>query len=84
MIYPDDKPEVWAKRYSIDVSPRPCEQCGVMVVPDIPYAYKDWRGLMSKDHGCGEKYVHMSVVSVNPESRKFWADLYNHIGEENE
>lgn len=83
MIYPlYVSAEEWARRYEIDVSPRVCDNCGVMLIPEIPYAYKEWRGLKSKPHKCGQKYDLMVMVSINPETRKFWSDLHNRLNDD--
>jgi len=56
IIYPIVAADKWAKKYSIFVESHPCEKCGKILFPTIPFATGRWRGLISEPHGCGEEY----------------------------
>ena len=80
MIYPDVDPKVWTKRYDIDITPNKCMKCGKLLYPEIPFAYKNWRGLVSKTHECGEQYD--LIVLVNLKTRQNWIKIYNKLSED--
>jgi len=79
MIYPDTNPDEWSERYHINKSSVPCDRCGKTLIPEIPFAYEDWRGLRSKPHPCGKIYDLVVAVSVDKQSRERWTDLYNSL-----
>lgn len=56
MVYPLVPAEEWVKRYELFVSPCPCQNCGKMLLPAIPFAYGRWRGLTSAPQGCEENF----------------------------
>jgi hypothetical protein len=72
MLYPQEDPVIWAKRYNINITPVPCDCCGKLLPYTIPIAFKDWRGLLSDPtaHACDKKYNHTIVVSVDKEHNK--------------
>ena len=53
MIYPEIEAKIWAKRYNISQTEVICEKCGLSQKLTIPFAYKNKRGLMAKEHACG-------------------------------
>ncbi len=57
MIMPVTNFEDWAKMYNIKVKSDYCPKCGIKRVANIPFAFKDFRGLKSEIHGCGKEYV---------------------------
>lgn len=83
MIYPVVEKEKWIALYDIDASPANCENCGKLLIPEIPFAYKNWRGLMSAPHECGEKYNLLNIVSIDKKVRQNWVAIYNTLKKSN-
>ena len=79
MIYPDVTYEEWAFRYNIENSSKPCLKCGKILFPVVPFAYKDWRGLKSSPHSCGEQYDLVYVISVDKNKRERWIKVYKDV-----
>lgn len=78
MIYPvGQDPKAWAKRYNIvDLEPCPCFNCGKLLMPEVPFATGDWRGLMSKPHLCGPDFDYVVAVKSTPQGRQEYIDLF--------
>jgi hypothetical protein len=76
-----------ARRYNLDSSPIPCDKCGKLLYPELPFAYDTWRGLRAKPHECGKNYDLVVVVSVDKVKRQHGVDIYNYFqlgGEDHE
>lgn len=59
MIFPDYTLEDFCKQHDLKPIIRPCRKCQALTETTIPFATRLSRGLMSKDHGCGEEYTLM-------------------------
>jgi hypothetical protein len=79
MIYPDVDVQEWCEHYRITIKIGHCLCCGKELMPSIPFAHKDWRGVTSAPHGCPERYDHKWLVSVDKDRRAFWANLHTQI-----
>ena len=62
MLFPQIKPEDWAKAYHLEVAKRKCLKCKKEILIDIPIATKNYRGFRSQEHGCPEEY-HQYILS---------------------
>jgi len=69
-LKPLDTPEEWAKRYDIETDAVECPRCKIEFALEIPIAFKDYRGLAMKDHGCGPD-MPFRVVPIG-EKIEFW------------
>ena len=58
MIFPDVDYIEWAKQHNLQITPDYCRNCGKEVIPTIPYAEGEYRGLKSESHGCPPGYDH--------------------------
>lgn len=67
MLFPQVPKEKWAEIYSIDITDRPCRKCGCNQSFVTPFAYKDFRGLISSHGDCGEEFRQSTFVTVNKE-----------------
>lgn len=76
MIKPLVSPDIWAKRYDIEIEERPCGKCGKDFKPDVPVAMKHYRGMISEDRGCGQQFTHCVFVAISEEKIKFWKDIF--------
>ena len=56
VTFPKIDSEIWAQQYDLSLEPHPCNNCGRLNFPTIPFATGSWRGLMSTVHECGEMY----------------------------
>lgn len=56
MIFPFVKKEIWAKIHKVEPEEFDCPKCNKKFPVDIPCAFKNMRGFISQDHGCGRKY----------------------------
>lgn len=72
MIKPLVNADEWAKKYDITEREGECPKCKIAIKTTIPFAIKGYRGLVSEDHGCGEKYTRKSMVPVDSEEIEFW------------
>lgn len=53
----------WARRYNIRILYGiKCPKCYCLIFLTVPFATKGYRGLMSEDHGCGERYIRKIAV----------------------
>lgn len=55
-------PESWVKRYGLEPFHCPCQQCGSVLITNIPFACQSLRGLISPPCACGEKHRPYCVV----------------------
>jgi hypothetical protein len=46
-------PIQWAQRYNLDPPSYPCENCGALRTPSIPFFKDQFRGLLSAPCKCG-------------------------------
>ena len=72
MLLPLEDADYWAEKYNITKKYASCPKCGIEIVTDTPFAINGYRGLKSKDHGCGEKYTRKILVPVSKEEIEFW------------
>lgn len=77
MVYPLVPAEEWVKRYELFVSPRPCQNCGKILIPAIPFAYGRWRGLTSAPHGCEENFDVFVFTKATVAERQEWSKYFN-------
>lgn len=75
MIFPQEDYLEWAKKYGLRIQEGECLKCGMKIITDIPFALGGYRGLKSKDHGCGQKYTWKTMKPVSEEEKKFWSEL---------
>lgn len=76
MIIPIDLDYLkWAERYNIRIKVERCPKCNIEIITDIPFAISGYRGLKSKDHGCGEKYTRKTLVPIDKEETMFWKSI---------
>ena len=69
----------WARYYQLSLEPRPCDKCGKLLYPTIPYIYQDWRGLSSASHECSPNYDLNIVRSLK--SGREWSFIYDLVSE---
>lgn len=74
-IYPKVSADDWAKLYNIEIRSRPCLKCGKLQSTSIPWASKEWRGLVSPTHECGEEYKLITAVPKSKAERLSWSDM---------
>ena len=79
MIEIIEDPKKWSEKYNIRPREGKCLKCGIEVVTDVPFAFKGYRGLKSKDHGCGEKYTRKVLVPTGREEKEKWANIARQI-----
>jgi hypothetical protein len=72
MIYPDVTVEEWALKYDLDPTPDRCLRCRKLLDEWQPIATKEFRGLITKPHGCPEEYNHKVFVWANKSQRDGW------------
>lgn len=80
-LFPKVSATKWAKRYNIEIRSRPCQKCGITQKTTIPWASKDWRGLVAPIHECGEEYELVTAVPTNNAERDSWRSFINLWGE---
>lgn len=68
MLYPIESAEDWARKYDLPIKTGNCSSCGVMLIADIPFATKKWRGLRSAPHACGENFALSCAINVDENS----------------
>ena len=76
MIYPDTKPNEWAKLYGLDLKSGKCLNCGAAQRFVKPFAHEQWRGLMSDHVQCGEEYRQSIAVNIDP---KLMEAFFNYV-----
>ena len=83
MIKPTDiSVEEWAKRYRIPIDESDkCPRCGCTIILEVPFATQGHRGVMSKDHGCGPRYIWKRLVPIDEKERLSLAKLYEELKE---
>ena len=70
MIYPQVDPKEWADRYGINIMATLCKKCEKPQQFTKPFAWHQFRGLIS-DHGeCGEEYRQSVFVPVDKDERR--------------
>jgi hypothetical protein len=75
MLFPQEDPEVWAQKYDLKIKHANCPKCKKEIVTDVPFAFKGYRGLKSRDHGCGGKYTRKILVPVSKEEIEYWTKI---------
>lgn len=70
-LYPNVPAKEWAERYGLTIEKKKCKKCGKMFLCNIPFAIKGYRGLQTKDHGCGKHYI-ASIATPVGEKKEFW------------
>ncbi len=76
MIYPKVDLKKWLKLYNLRINESPCLNCNKMIVPTIPFADKNIRGVRTAPHGCPPGYDHSTFRSLDPEHNKTIKDLF--------
>jgi len=72
MLQPIENPVTWANKYGLEIKQANCPKCGILIITDVPFAVKGYRGLKSSDHGCGEMYCRKILTPVSEEEIEFW------------
>ena len=67
MLFPQVELEEWSKLYGVLPKEGLCHACGDFIIANIPFADGPSRGLVSKDHGCGDRA--RLYVFVNKEKK---------------
>lgn len=75
-IFPLIDANIWAARYNLKFSNKPCIKCGEIQETSIPWASKNWRGLMSPSHGCGDEYRLITAIMRDDLKLKSWKKFY--------
>jgi hypothetical protein len=74
-LYPQVETEKWASTYGLEVRSLICAGCEREVNTTVPFAIGNWRGLLTPEHGCGEK--HRVSIAVEWKNKKEWQKLIN-------
>lgn len=69
MLYPQVDAQDWANLYSIETRVGTCCKCKESQVFTTPFAYGEFRGLLSDHTQCGEEYRQSVFVVVNKQER---------------
>ena len=72
MLFPQENIDKWVEKYGLRVQSGECSMCGKQVVTDIPFVFEGYRGLKSKDHGCGEKYTWKTFKPFKEKEKAEW------------
>lgn len=65
MLYPQIDPEKWAAIYDLELEPATCLKCKCQQKFTIPFAYKEFRGLISNHLECGEEFRRSIFTTVD-------------------
>ena len=79
ILYPIVNYKEWAKKYGIQIDSYPCEKCGKILTPNIPFASGEWRGLRTEEHECGPKYVINIAVTTNNEYNEKLKEIFEEM-----
>ena len=67
MLYPQVDLQEWLEKYDLKTKEGICHKCGYFIIAEVPFAEAKMRGLVSRDHGCGEEAL--LYVFVNMEKK---------------
>jgi hypothetical protein len=56
ILFSNVSPADWAIQYDIDIPVAVCKNCGNPQIFEIPFAHKQFRGLMANHTACGEEF----------------------------
>jgi hypothetical protein len=63
VLYPQVEPQQWAETYAIDATPVTCENCNSTIEFKIPFAFQNFRGLLTDHKSCGDQFQQSIFVS---------------------
>lgn len=79
MIFPVEIAEAWAARYGMEIPKAVCLKCKQTQEFTIPFAYGDFRGLISSHTECGEEFRQSVFVLKDPEDRKALGEFVTNL-----
>lgn len=75
MLFPQVDPLEWAKIYNINCPSGSCYKCSAQQNFTIPFAYNDFRGLLSSHTDCGDEYRQSVFIAVDKNETKQIAEF---------
>lgn len=79
MLYPQVDAKSWSELYDIPSSEAHCLKCGDRQEFTTPFAYKEFRGLLSSHLECGEEFQQSIFVTIDKKERLKLNDLFNFV-----
>lgn len=76
MIYPQVNLDSWKQTYGLTAEDSTCLKCSEPQRFTVPFAYKEFRGLLSDHTRCGEEFRQSKFVSVSEETNTSTSELF--------
>jgi len=75
--FPDMPLDDWLERYDLEVFEYTCPKCGDKFKTTIPIITKEYAGVMTPVHGCGDQYIDLVITPTDLTGWLFYQLLPN-------
>lgn len=75
MIFPDVPLKEWLEKTGLEAGSSRCSKCKEVFEYAVPFITKDYYGVRTPVHGCGEGFVSAAYTPRSKEKMDLWKEI---------